>query len=411
MRRLIRTIIILPLIAIAFVAMLIALLHTYSPIYKFREPTPFEGALIYNPYTGSDSVQWFKGNFHGHTRFDVDTTYTTADFTQAYREAGYDIIGVSDHQHLNLEQSSRAGFIPTYEHGYNMANFHQGMIGTQGVSWYESPVMWLRWPYHELTASQMQRIFNHLRPQAEIVVFNHPERLRMVPDDLFGKLSGYDLWELNPDREQGAPLWDEALSSGHYVPMIANDDAHSFRNRQSWFQSSFTMVGAATIDSMSVIDALKRGSSYGVRLSEQMNTLETHRDFPRLQSIALRGDTITIVLDSAALHIDFIGEGGELLRRVEDSCWAAYRIESDDSYVRVEAHYPEGVVLTFNPFARSRDGAAPAKVDPAQIDTAATVINSLTWLVVAVLLWVVITRLARMLKPRHRRDVFYHRSF
>lgn len=410
MRRLLRTIAILPLIVIVFVAMLIALLHTYSPIYKFREPTPFKGALIYNPYAGSDNVQWFKGNFHGHTRFDVDTTYTTADFTGAYRKAEYDIIGVSDHQHLNLEQGSRAGFIPTYEHGYNMANFHQGMIGTRAVSWYESPVMWLRWPYRELTASQMQRIFNHLGPQAEVVVFNHPERLRMVPDDLFGKLSGYDLWELNPDREQGAPLWDKALSSGHYAPMIANDDAHSFHNRNSWFQRSFTMVGARGIDSASVIDALKRGSSYGVRLSEALNTLETHRNFPRLQTIALVGDTITVTLDSMALHLDFIGQNGRLLRRVENSDSAAYTIAHSDNYVRIEAHYPDDMVLTLNPFARSRNGAAPVPVPAAQVEIMATVLNSLTWLIAALLLWMVLAWLGRRLKPRPRYQV-YHRSF
>lgn len=411
MKKFFRFIIFTLLATVTFVVMLAALVHTYSPIYIFREPTPFVGGKIYNPYHGMDSVRWYKGNFHGHTNFDVDTIYTTAQFVDAYRATGYNIIGVADHQSINREVGDREGFIPTYEHGYNMANFHQGMIGAESVSIYESPLMWLRWPYRLLTVSQMQRTFDVLRPDAKLLVFNHPERLRLVPDDIFNKLNNYDLWELNPDRADGAPLWDMALSSGHYAPMLASDDAHSYKNRLSWFQSSFTMVGAPSTDSTAVLSAIARGCSYGVRLPEELNTPQTHASFPRLKYIGLVGaDSVVIELDSAGgvpERIDFIGQDGRVLQSDRGVLTARCVFSPEQSYIRVEAHYPHDIVLTFNPFARSADGAVPPPTARPQVDLLATVLNSLFWFAVAVVLFMIMLRFARRTRKRKLNNYRY----
>lgn len=443
MARFFRAVALLLSIILTFVVLLVFLLHSYTPVYQFRSPTPFEGRYVYNPYAQTDSTfaptKWRKGNFHAHTTWDVNGDYTTQEFVDTYRRAGYNIIGIAEHQRLNLELSDRESFIPTYEHGFTMSNFHQTMLGATGVSWYEYPVTWFNAPIQHLTASQMQHLFHILKPQARLIAFNHPERLRMVSDSVFSRLNGYDLWELNPSRDQGAPLWDIALSSGHYAPMIANDDAHSITNRGSWFQRSFTMVGSPTPDAKSILVALRAGRSYGVYIPSEINTFETHHDFPKViditferiittpdssrldttaqntvQTTARTGEQVsqdhrlTVTVEGRPQRIDFIGQGGVVRHSVADSSNASYTFAPEDTYIRTEIFYPSGIVLSLNPLARTEDGAYPDPTAAPIFNMWLTLLNMLFCIAVAIGLWFLIKLLWRMLRhPRPRSSDLY----
>ena len=57
-------------VASLFLLVLMAVWVTsVSPVYRFRDPQPFRGPDIFNPYSALDTVQgWKRANFHTHTR-------------------------------------------------------------------------------------------------------------------------------------------------------------------------------------------------------------------------------------------------------------------------------------------------------------------------------------------------------
>lgn len=162
------------------------------PVYRFAPGGSFSGKHIYNPYAGIDSAKWFKANFHAHQREKPKCNYTADEMLAVYRANGYDIMSISDHQHINRAQSDRPGFIPTYEHGFGLNRYHQLMMGAEKVSYRDYPLM--------LTQSQMQFMLHWLKPQTRILVLNHPGQTRIIDHEIYGRLRGYDLLEINPEQ-------------------------------------------------------------------------------------------------------------------------------------------------------------------------------------------------------------------
>jgi len=375
------------LLIVSVVALLLcAVSYVGIPVYRFGHGRVFRGDRIYDPYADIDPKQWRKANFHAHQSEKPKCDYSVERMLEAYRLHGYDIVGISDHQKLNLVGSDRPGFIPIYEHGYGLNRCHHLLMGAQSVSWRDCPVM--------LTRSQVQFMLACLRPQAELVVLNHPGQMRWIDHRLYGCLRGYDLWEINPEtgRERSDVLWDAALSSGIYSTLVANDDAHSITDRESWFQRCFTMLNTPSLGRGDILASLEKGRAYGVYVPVEVNLRERpHADLPRAERIGLEGDTISLRLDRPARSIRFIGQEGRLLSQTTGSDTGRYRFAEKDTYVRAEARFADGVVLYFNPFVRTSDGLRPGNAFVPEIDYPLTILSDLLWLTaVAVLGWLLL---------------------
>ncbi len=61
--------ILLKIVFSAALLLVLAVLGTgFSPVYDFRDPHPFSGPDIFNPYRGLDTANcWKRANFHTHT--------------------------------------------------------------------------------------------------------------------------------------------------------------------------------------------------------------------------------------------------------------------------------------------------------------------------------------------------------
>jgi len=309
-----------------------------SYIWSFQEIIPFSGTSIYNPYDSitvdSSYTETFeKSNFHAHTCFDTRHKYTSDELIEAYSIQGYKHMGITDHQHINTK-----GVIPSYEHGYGLNNFHIGMYGADEVDWIDNFYMFF--PKH-----QIQSAFSRLSSKSRIMVFNHSDRLRLMDDEGIEYVRCYDLFELSPTEVTS--IWDRVLSTGYYVPLVANDDAHSIINRDSQFQRAFTMVYK---NDSSICDALLKGHSYGVTITNVRN-INGHIDIPCIENIGLNDGTLSIKLDRTADSIVFIGQNGKTLKTQISSQSSSYEIQENDSYVRMEIFF-DGVRLYTNPVAR-----------------------------------------------------------
>ena len=108
------------------------------PLYESAEAQPFEGPYWYNPYEQVNGAgRWLRANFHAHSMPGLchkRQKNTVADVLQTYDSLGYDVIGISDYQHITLKhgvwENERTGrsmlLIPAYEHEYNIRKTHQG---------------------------------------------------------------------------------------------------------------------------------------------------------------------------------------------------------------------------------------------------------------------------------------------
>lgn len=361
-------------------------------IWNFPESKPFSGDNFYNPYAGISTGKpytetFLKANFHGHTCVDTRHDYTTDEFIAAYRDRDYDIIGITDHQTINSK-----GYIPSYEHGYGLNNFHIGVYDTHKVDWIDNVLMLL--PRH-----QMQSALQRLHKTCDVTVLNHSDRLRLMSCDGIEFLRGYDLFEIPPtatEKEEGgiADIWDRILSTGYYVPLVSNDDAHSINNRNSQFQRAYTMVYG---EDGNILSSLKRGLSYGVCLTGEKNR-DGHSDLPSITSIRLVNDSISIKFDKEADTVNFIGQNGEILDCFCGVPECGYSIAKNDTYVRIEAEF-DGVMVFTNPIARiSKRGFV---FDSPQANIPYSILNWVVWTLLLALDILIMTKIWRRKKDSH----------
>lgn len=356
-----------------FILSFILVIQAVTPKYRFSPASKFSGDYIYNPYWHrvNDSLPaLLKGNFHAHTMWDTRHDYNAQQYTQAYRDQGYNVIGIADHQTI----TEGGTFMPTYEHGFNFSNYHILALGADGVQWLDYPIMLE-------PLDQMQASVNLLKKDTKALAINHSERIRYTDTKpIFARLQGYNLMEMNPQHDPAC--WDIALSSGIYSNLIANDDAHSIKNRLSWFQKCYSMVFSDSAEPDSVLNCLLGGAAYGVVISNEKNSQSNpHAGIARITDIGLHGgDTVYISLDQSADSIRFIGQNGRVMQLNKATDNAAYHFAAVDTYIRIESYFPLGVVLWSNPFVRVDStlaaGDATTDTDVATAGTSAAAATS-----------------------------------
>ena len=340
-------------------AILVAM-NLFVPVYIYDEPVPFHGDYLLNPYQDIDSTYWKCCNFHGHTRQYGGVTNGRANgnavYDSMYRLFGYDHVGISDYNKVNsFENGKDPGYIPGYEHGYNVWKTHQVCLGTKKVRRIDY--------FFYQTLSHKQHMLNRLAKQNRVVAVAHPSFVDgsyNVRDMKY--LSNYKILEVLNGFVNSPEHWDMALSNGHLVYLIADDDTHNVLKVND-IALRITYLNAKDNDADQLYDALLSGKAVGIDFDLDRQEAMDHkvarfkRDIPYLYSARLDGTDFCVSVSKSIQNVRFIGQNGDMLKEryynQEDSVTKTfYNIQPSDQYVRTVLTFHDGTKMWLNPVTR-----------------------------------------------------------
>jgi hypothetical protein len=338
------------------IALLIALPYARSPLYDFPAPRAFAGSHFVNPYAGLTG-KWQRANLHAHGRAWSGLTngqQPDAEVVRSYRDLGYAVAGVSDYHRIAAQNG-----VPTiaiYEHGYNVAKRHQLAIGARRVEWFDFPL----WQ----SPAQEQLILDLVGREADLVAIAHPTGRNAYSDDSLEKLTGYQLIEVvNGPFAQEAP-WDVALSSGHMVWGLANDDSHDIHDPRR-MAAAWNMIDAPSASTGDIVGALRAGRAYSVlRLDDRPAAAAT-----TLASVEFDDGHLSVSIEGAPATFVFAGQNGAIRKTVPTATTADYTFADGDTYIRTIIKAPRSL-LYLNPIVRYDGTHLPAPM--ARYDLAGT---------------------------------------
>lgn len=340
------------------IALLMLVLYVYLsvPTYSFKEPRPFEGEYLYNPYQDMNPDQWKKYHFHCHSRKYYGLTNgrhsTEATIDSVYQTLGYDHYGISDYMGINPHGTEREGYIPAYEHGYGLIRkTHQICIGAESVYWPDFPFM--------QNLNMKQHTLNKLGERCRFVMPAHASFTKGYKVSDMALLSNYRLLEVLNPYGNAFEHWDMALSNGHRVYALGDDDTHNI-NKTGEVCRNLTMVNTPNLNPENVYEALEKGLCYAVEFDDwyyypltlEQKAKEVH-ELAYLTRAELSGDTLFIATSSPLMReVRFIGQDGKVLKTMDSIATAYYVIQPEDSYVRTRIDVNGRNFLYLNPVTR-----------------------------------------------------------
>ena len=368
----------------AFVALLVAM-NIFVPGYVFDEPVPFHGDYLHNPYQDIDSTYWKCCNFHGHTRQYGGVTNGRNNgnevYDSMYRFFGYDHVGISDYNKVNAFEDGRdPGFIPGYEHGYNVWKTHQLCLGAKKVRRIDY--------FFYQTLSHKQHTINKLGEQNRVVAVAHPSFVDgsyNVRDMKY--LSNYKILEVLNGFVNSPEHWDMALSNGHLVYLIADDDTHDVLKVND-IALRITYLNAKDNDTEQLYDALLSGKAVGIDFDLDRSEKMDHKverfkhDIPYLNSAKLNGNDFAISVTKPIRKAEFIGQNGLVLKEEShkkgDTIYcASYTIQPSDQYVRTVLTFFDGTTMWLNPVTRHEN----ANITKQRLDRISYTLTATLWLI------------------------------
>ena len=384
------------------IALLLLILYVYLsvPTYSFKEPRPFEGEYLYNPYQDMNPDQWKKYHFHCHSRKFFGLTNgrkskeTTID--SVYQALGYDHYGISDYMGINAHGTDREDYIPAYEHGYGLfRKTHQICIGAESVYWPDFPFM--------QNLNMKQHMLNKLSERSRFAMPAHASFTNGYKVSDMKLLSNYRLLEVLNPYGNAFEHWDMALSSGHRVYALGDDDTHNITDIHE-VCLNLTMVNTPDLNAEHVYDALDRGLCYAVEFDNFFHypmTLEQKAEqalaLPYLTLAQLVGDTLFVCTSAPTMHeVQFIGQDGKVLKTEENVATAFYVIQTEDPYVRTHINVNELQHFYLNPVTRHPTSVVVDR----RLDSINYAQTGLYWLVYAVALVAFIWYVFKKLKAR-----------
>jgi len=359
--------------------------YMLCPVYHFPETQPFSGNKIFNPYQEVSGNYWKKCNFHVHSRAWGGITAGSENSSQKifgiYHQLGYDHLSISDYMRINTYQSGDSHYLPGYEHGFGMGKNHQLIIGAKNVLWFDFPFLQNR--------HNKQFVLNHLKGRSQLYFIAHPEFNHSYPPDDFRYLTNYDGVEVLNHFRISDRQWDAALSVGHYLPLIADDDGHDISNPNEAGRC-FTMIDAPSGNPSQLVASLKAGRTYGVAdekyagLSYEQKA-ERFKNIPFVKKISINNDSLIVEVSEPASEIRFIGQNGVKKMTIAGSRRAAYFISPADTYIRTEVLCNSGFHLYLNPVFRY-SGDQPKAYPLATVDWLWTSVLRLLFVLIVIII-------------------------
>ena len=340
-------------------------------MYRFPDASVFSGTAFRNPYASLGGT-WQRANLHAHGRAWGGLTsgeQSDAAVASRYRALGYAVAGVSDYQRIAAFHG--ADTLPIYEHGFNIGKVHQLAIGARSVDWFDFPL----WQ----TLNNQQYVIDRIKRQADLVSLNHPSSRDAYEVSAMRALTGYDLVEIVNGPFTAEDVWDAALSSGHAVWAVANDDTHDLNDPRRT-AAGWNMIDAASASTEDIVGALRAGRFYAVLRTGAMDSA----NITTLSSLSVHDSTLTVRLEGAPSTISFIGQDGAVRRSLKNVTTASYTMTAADTYVRTVVTSPQ-TVLYLNPVLRWNGSILPAP--EAEVDLVWTWGRRVALALLCALLW------------------------
>ena len=384
------------------IALLLLVLYVYLsvPTYSFKEPKPFGGEYLYNPYQDMNPDQWKKYHFHCHSRryFGLTNGRKSKEATidSVYQTLGYDHYGISDYMGINMHGSKREDYIPAYEHGYGLfRKTHQICIGAESLYWPDFPFM--------QNLNMKQHMLNKLGERCRFVMPAHASFTKGYKVSDMILLSNYRLIEVVNPYGNAFEHWDKALSNGHRVYALGDDDTHNITNVHEVCRN-LTMINTPDLDPEHVYEALDKGLCYAVEFDNWYYhplSLEQKANDARaldyLTQAQLVSDTLFISTSAETMReVKFIGQDGKVLKTEENVATAYYIIQAEDTYVRTRIDLNGRHFLYLNPVTRHPS----ADLYDRRLDSINYAQTGLYWFVYAVALLAMIWYLIKKAKEK-----------
>ena len=211
--------------------------------------------LLENPYTPRG--RWYKGAFHFHST-NSDGSLTPAESIRKYADAGFDVIGLSDHGCVSVvppEWFPGKLLIPTGEFSWP----HILHIGAKGRG--------------RVREGSFKQVLARVRRERGFAVFCHPawsnhtwqETMDAWPVDAVEVLNY--VTEIENATGYSIERWDMMLQAGRRVWGFADDDSH-FRPAYPQYGGGYVMIRAPRLTQDAILRALKGGSFYSTMCPE-----------------------------------------------------------------------------------------------------------------------------------------------
>ncbi len=306
---------------------------------------------------------YFKGNIHCHT-VNSDGGATPADLARFYKNAGYDFISITDHNHLTsqsetgysgeeflvipgceytavLKLSEESPAIHTHVNGVGISqNFQFEKCpphGKKEIKPTKNRVFYIKTGTITVEES-LQFAVSEINSQGGFATMNHPNwRWSFGANEMknIKNADAFEIWngsydannEGTPNRPSMDEIWDSLLSDGKRIWAVAADDCHFLPDPQKPTVyppcSAWVHVEAEELTEKEIIRALKEGrfySSTGIELLSQSFGPE-------------RIELCIKPFANLEYYTTFIGNKGEILA-VKDGLNPSYDIKGDEVYIR-----------------------------------------------------------------------------
>lgn len=349
MKKLFLILLVLPLLGISY---LVIDQYLLCPTSQFPSTKPFTGEHIYNPYQHIDSVDIAVANFHSHTKVWKGLTNgkgNGSDIWRRYDSLGYTFHAVSQYFNIDTFNQNAGNYIPVYEHGINLKKTHQLVIGAKSIVWKDY--------IFPQTIHNKQHIINKIAEDPNVlIVLNHPNMLNGYVNEDFEKLFNYDFIEVLNPQAQSFSQWDAALSSGHPVFGLADDDVHNVFENQL-LGRFYNIIYASKANRYGLVTSLKEGNHLLVWAPEKNESLIDKRtkidaNKKLLKSVTVHDDVINLRFSTMIDTVKLFGQHGKLLDVQNMTTKVSYRFLPSDTYVRTEMIKNDGTRIFMNPFFR-----------------------------------------------------------
>ena len=317
---------------LALLLLLVAVGIAGPPLYRFPPPQPFSGPHWYNPYA-ERPPELLRVNLHAHSLVWSGLTYadaTSEEVVEHYRALGYDLAALSNYMTVTPPIDPRLIYLPTYEHGVSVPQFHLTVVGAESALPFDYPL----WQ----TVRHKQHLIELLRPRSGALVINHPRKAWGTSAGEMAQLTGYTGVEVRSRYHAESEVWDAALSAGRVVWGIASDDTHRLIEKPHRARNGWLRMRARARSADAVLNALLKG-----RFTAVWDPLKTGPN--RLLSLRVQGGAIEVALAEEAKTIRFIGQSGVLRAKHKWTARARYVLREDDTYLRVETETRDSELL------------------------------------------------------------------
>lgn len=311
-----------------------------------------------------DRRRQYKANLHSHSTLS-DGRRTPEELKQMYRERGYSILAITDHEvpydHSDMSEEdfllltayeayirgNRRGLYDTYAREVHLNLFARDPHNETMVCYnrdYAKYLLKLR-PVSQIKKcgprtvrryerEYVQTFIYTAREAGYLVGYNHPYWSMESEADILSYEGCFSMEIVNGNAmtlsrlEYNAPLYDRMLLSGKRIFCHGVDDNHNkFEEGHPDFDSfiGFTYILADSLEYSSVIEALERGDFYASR-------------GPRIEYLAIEGRTLTVEC-SPAEHI-YVYTGSKVPLRAhaqsgEPLTRATFEVGPRAKYIRV----------------------------------------------------------------------------